>query len=202
MISVRATGERGERAARLVCAAFISAWRDIPGMMAAAIEAFQKAVPRLANETGLAEYLTGHLVTHTSVQINRRLRAGIDERREEGESLFARLLKELPAEALAVYVKRPQAWGDLMDLRSEVARQLEKQDTPPKETDLAAFADREKLLKYAQTWQLSPQELEVFRLYIENPTLKYREIADQLGISTSQVGVIKHRINKKRAASF
>jgi hypothetical protein len=83
MISVRATGERGERAARLVCAAFISAWRDIPGRMAAAIEAFQKAVPRLANETGLAEYLTGHLVTHTSVQINRRLRAGIDERREE-----------------------------------------------------------------------------------------------------------------------
>jgi RNA polymerase sigma factor (sigma-70 family) len=87
-------------------------------------------------------------------------------------------------------------------LRSEVARQLEKQDKPPRETDLAAFADREKLLKYAQTARLAPQELEVFRLYIEHPTLKYREIADQLGISTNQVGVIKHRIKNKLAASL
>lgn len=54
-------------------------------------------------------------------------------------------------------------------------------------------------MKYAKDAQLSTQELEVFKLYVENPTLKYREIGDQLGISTSQVGVIKHRIKNKLA---
>jgi RNA polymerase sigma factor (sigma-70 family) len=202
MILAQTTGEQGERLARLVCAAFLLAWKEMPGMIAATIEAFQKAVPHLANETGLAEYLTSHLATHTSMRTNLRLRAGIAERREEGETFFARLLKELPAEALAAYAEKPPAWGDLMNLRSEVARRLEKQDTPPKETDLAAFADREILLKYAETARLSPQELKVFRLYIENPTLKYREIANQLGISTNQVGVIKHRIRNKLLASL
>jgi hypothetical protein len=105
---------------------------------------------------------------------NRRLWAGIDERREEGETLFARLLKELPAEALAAYAEKPLAWGDLMDLRTEVARRLEKRDaqSDKKElTELAAFADRETLLKLAKGARLSVQELEVFELCTANPGL-------------------------------
>ena len=146
--------------------------------------------------------ILGHLVTHTSMRVNRRLRAGIAERREEDESLFARLLKELPGEALAAYDEMLRTWGDLMDLRTEVARRLEKRDTLPQERELAEFADREKLLQLAKAVQLGPQELQVFKLFIENPSLKYREIADQLGMSTNQVGVIKTRIKRKLAASF
>jgi DNA-binding CsgD family transcriptional regulator len=67
---------------------------------------------------------------------------------------------------------------------------------------LVTFADREMLLSHAKAACLSPQELEVFDLITRHPRPKYREIADQLGISTNQVGVIMHRIKKKRAAAF
>jgi hypothetical protein len=205
MLFIGTTGERGERLARLVCAAFLLALREIAGMIAATIEAFQKAVPDLANEAGLAEFLTGYLATHISMETNLRLRAGIDERREEGERRFARLLRELPAEASAAYAERLPAWGDLMDLRTEVARRLEKREvqSDKKElTELAAFADRETLLKLAKGARLSAQELEVFELCIANPGVSYREIAERLGMkSTSQVGVVKHRIKRKLLAA-
>ena len=205
MLFICTTGERGERLARLVCAAFLLALREIAGMIAATIEAFQKAVPHLANETGLAEFLTGYLATHMSMETNLRLRAGIDERREEGERRFARLLRELPAEASAAYAERLPAWGDLMDLRTEVARRLEKREAhaDKKElTELAAFADRETLLKLAKGARLSAQELEVFELCTSNPGISYREIAERLGMkSTSQVGVVKHRIKRKLLAA-
>ena len=180
MMLAHTTGERGERLARLVCAAYLLAWKRMPGMIAATIEAFQKAVPHLANEAGLAEFLTGYLATHISMETNLRLRAGIDERREEGERRFARLLRELPAEASAAYAERLPAWGDLMDLRTEVARRLEKREaqSDKKElTELAAFADRETLLKLAKGARLSAQELEVFELCTANPGVSYREIA-------------------------
>jgi hypothetical protein len=171
-------------------------------MIAATIEAFQKAV---ANEAGLAEFLTGYLATHISMETNLRLRAGIDERRGEGERRFARLLRELPAEASAAYEERRPAWGDLMDLRTEVARRLEKREAQSHKkelTELAAFADRETLLKLAKGARLSAQELEVFELCTSNPGISYREIAGRLGMkSTSQVGVVKHRIKRKLLAA-
>src|SRR5215208_7317222 len=201
MMLVHTTGERGERLARLVCAAYLLAWKRMPGMIAATIEACQKAVPHLTNETGLAEYLTGYLATHISLETNLRLRAGIDERREEGERRFARLLRELPAEASAAYAERLPAWGDLMDLRTEVARRLEKREAQSDKKELielAAFADRETLLKLAEGAQLSAQELQVFELCTANPGVSYTEIAGRLGMkSTSQVGVVKHRIKRK-----
>ena len=205
MLFICTTGERGERLARLVCAAFLLALREIAGMISATIEAYQKAVPHLANEAGVAEFLTGYLATYISMETNLRLRAGIDERREEGERRFARLLKELPAEALAAYEERPRAWGDLMDLRTEVARRLEKREAQSNKkelTELAAFADRETLLKLAKGARLSAQELEVFELCTSNPGLSYREIAERLGMkSTSQVGVVKHRTKRKLLAA-
>ena len=205
MMLAHTTGERGERLARLVCAAYLLAWKRMPGMIAATIEAFQKAVPHLANEAGLAEFLTGYLATHISMETNLRLRAGIDERREEGERRFARLLRELPAEASAAYAERLPAWGDLMDLRTEVARRLEKREaqSDKKElTELAAFADRETLLKLAKGARLSAQELEMFELCTSNPGISYREIAGRLGMkSISQVGVVKHRIKRKLLAA-
>lgn len=87
-----------------------------------------------------------------------------------------------------------------MDVRTEAVRHLEKVEKRPDERELAAFADRENLLKSAKAARLSPQELEVFELYIENPKLTYSDIAGRLGISTSQVGVVKHRIKNKLTA--
>jgi len=180
----------------------LEAIRERPGIAAMLIEGIEASLPDRVKGLVLSVYLTSYLATHTSLHTNRRLRHGISERRRDGESLFARLLKELPAEALAAYRELPRSPGDLMDIRTEVARRLEKRDAPPDLCALATFTDREKLLKYAKAIRLSPQELEVFKLCTEKPNLKYREIAEQLGISTSQVGVIKHRIKAKRAAGF
>ena len=63
---------------------------------------------------------------------------------------------------------------------------------------LAEFVEREALLKQALEWGrqagLTPREFEVYKLFLENPKIKYREVAHKLGMSTSQVGVLKHRI--------
>jgi hypothetical protein len=172
MTMLRDTEETGERLARLVCAAFLLAWSKIPGMAAATIEAFTKASSHVTNEAGLEAYLTSYVVIHTSMWANRKLRAGIDELREEGESPFNRLLKELPAEVAAAYDEMPRDWGDLMDLRTEAVRPLEKQGPPTKKTELAELAtgvDEEKLMQQAKAEAraagLSPQEREFFELF-------------------------------------
>jgi DNA-binding CsgD family transcriptional regulator len=63
---------------------------------------------------------------------------------------------------------------------------------------LAEFVEREAFLKQAlelgRQAGLTPREFEVYKLLIENPKIKYREVAQNLGMSTSQVGVLKHRI--------
>jgi DNA-binding CsgD family transcriptional regulator len=142
-------------------------------------------------------YLTAHVAVHTSLHKNGRLRRGIDELRTDGESRFSRLLRELPAEVLAAYHAREASWGDLMDVRTDAVRRLEKAEERPKIEELAEFADREVLLKHAKRARLSPQELEVFELCIDKPNLAYREIAAELSMSVNQVGVIKHRIKNK-----
>ena len=171
----------------------------MPGMIAATIETFQNAVPHLANETGLAEYLTGHIATHTSLWTNRRLWAGIDERREEGETLFARLLKELPAEALAAYAEKPLAWGDLMDVRTEVVRRLEKTKPTSEAQELAGFVDREeklRLLKPGREVGLPPREYELLKLLVEKPNMSSSEAGKALGITPGAVRALKSRIYK------
>jgi DNA-binding CsgD family transcriptional regulator len=65
---------------------------------------------------------------------------------------------------------------------------------------LAEFVEREVFLKQALEWGrqagLTPREFEVYKLFLENPKIKYREAAQKLGMSTSQVGVLKHRIKR------
>jgi DNA-binding CsgD family transcriptional regulator len=185
-----------------VCESFLEAWRERPGLAALGIESIEACLPERFKGLTLSAYLTTYLAAHTSLHTNLRLRQGIDELREDGESRFSRLLKELPAEALAAYRDRSRDFGNLMDVRTEAARRLEKRDVPPDLQGLATFADRENLLKHTKAARLSPQELEVFKLCTEKPNLKYREIANELGISTSQVGVIKHRIKHKLIASL
>jgi DNA-binding CsgD family transcriptional regulator len=65
---------------------------------------------------------------------------------------------------------------------------------------LAEFVEREVFLKRALEWGrqagLTPREFEVYNLFLGNPKIKYREVAHKLGMSTSQVGVLKHRIKR------
>ena len=199
---LRDTEETDERLARLVCAAFLLAWSKIPGMASATIDAFVKAAPHVTNEAGLEEYLTSYVVTHTSMWANRRLRAGIEERLEQGETPFGRLLKELPAEVVAAYDKMPRDWGDLKDLRTEAVRPLEKQGPPTKKTELAelaALADREELMKQARAASLSPQELEFFEFFTRGMTST--QVAAEKGVTPEHARQVKHRIWKKRIAS-
>jgi hypothetical protein len=105
----------GEQLAQAVCDAFLEACMERPGLAAAGIELIEAGLADRFKGLALSIYLTGYLATHTSLHVNRPLRHGIDERRKEGETRFARLLKELPAEALAAYHERPRSFGDLMD---------------------------------------------------------------------------------------
>ena len=195
-------GLSGERLQLAVCQSVIEAYRQRPGVDALLIEALEAAIPGFPQGLALSVYLTSHVAAHTSLYKNQRLRAGIDELRTDDESRFSRLLKELPAEVLAAYHEREAGWGDLMDVRTEAARHLEKAEPRPEAQELAAFADRETLLKLAKGARLSAQELEVFELCTANPGLSYREIAERLGMkSTSQVGVVKHRIKRKLLAA-
>ena len=97
-----------------------------------------------------------------------------------------------------------------MDLRTEAARRLEKQtertrrrrerQESTEESELATFDDRERLLQRAKAAGLSPQELEVFGLFVQNPKIKNKDVAAQLGMSASQVGVVKLRAKRKLAS--
>jgi DNA-binding CsgD family transcriptional regulator len=69
---------------------------------------------------------------------------------------------------------------------------------------LAGFVEREELkqaLELGMQIGLTPREFEVYKLLIENPGIKYREIGEKLGMSTSQVGVLKHRIKRTLGAA-
>jgi DNA-binding CsgD family transcriptional regulator len=197
------SGLSGERLQMAVCQSVIEAYRQRPGLAAKGIEALEAGMPGFPQGLALSVYLTTHVAVHTSLHKNRRLWAAIEELRTGDESTFSRLLKELPAEALAAYREREAGWGDLMDVRTEAARRLAKlgkTDAPSELQELAEFANREILLKRAKAARLSPQELDLFQLCIDKPKLTYREIAAELGVSVSQVGVIKHRIKNKLCA--
>jgi DNA-binding CsgD family transcriptional regulator len=104
------------------------------------------------------------------------------------------------------YKAEEEAGGPLSD--AELARvitgQLRRDASGSQQTRreelllLAKFVEREVLLKRALEWGrqagLTPREFEVYKLFVENPKIKYREVAQKLGMSTSQVGVLKHRI--------
>jgi DNA-binding CsgD family transcriptional regulator len=111
------------------------------------------------------------------------------------------------------YKAEEEAGGPLSD--AELARIItgqlrrdasESQTTRREELLLLAdFVEREVLLKQAlelgRQAGLTPREFEVYKLLIENPELKYREVGEKLGMSTSQVGVLKHRIKHALGAA-
>jgi DNA-directed RNA polymerase specialized sigma subunit len=155
-------------------------------------------------QQALVEEYTAFFVAHTSLNTNERLWKAIDELREQDETHFERLIKEVSGEVLAVWREKRTAWkgryfqpSDLMEMRTEVARRLEKRDgKPPIEAELAEFCSREDLLKQGRDAGLPPQEFVKFKLLVTEPGLKYREYGTRLGISASHVSVLKTRIKK------
>lgn len=192
-------GLSGERLQRAVCQSVIEAYRQRPGLAANRIEALEAAMPNFPKGLAVSVYLTAHAAVHTSLHKNLRLRAVIDERRTDGESRFSRLLKELPAEVFAAYQARVAGWGDLMDVRTEAARRLEKTKPQPNVQDtqeLATFAARETAIKKARLAGLTSREHELFRFLLENPGAKNAEAARVLGVAEGTVRSLKSRIKK------
>ena len=192
-------GLSGERLQLAVCQSVIEAYRQRPGVTALLIEALEAATPGFPQGLALSVYLTSHVATHTNLHKNLRLRAGIDELRTDGESRFSRLLKELPAEVLAAYRGREAGWGDLMDVRTEAVRRLEKTKPTSEAHELAGFADREvklRLLKRGREVGLPPREYELLKLLVENPNMSSGEAGKALGITPGAVRALKSRIYK------
>ncbi len=192
-----------EEFCRSVCDIYLEMLKGIQAGRVGLVAALQKRLPNNFEDTALATVISGYLIAHISLRHNKRLRAAIDSLREEGESGFARLLKELPAEALEHWNESPRYTGDLMNLRTAVAHALEEQGAQPKENELAEFVNREqreKLLKRARAAGLTPREHELFALLLEHPRMKLREAADKLGVSVGTVKSLKSRIKKTLAA--
>jgi DNA-binding CsgD family transcriptional regulator len=114
---------------------------------------------------------------------------------------------------LSLAYKAEEAGGPLSDgelvriITGQLRRDASESQTTRREELLllAEFVEREVFLKQALEWGrqagLTPREFEVYKLIIEDPKIKYREVGEKLGMSTSQVGVLKHRIKHALAAA-
>jgi hypothetical protein len=194
------SGMRGEPLQAAVCHSLIEAYRQRPGIAAKGIEALEAGMPGFPPGLALSVYLTTHVATHTSLRINGRLRARMKELRADDESGFSRLLKELPAEVLAAYRERDFGWGNLMDVRTEAARSLEKAgaktEMRPQTQELATFAEREALLKKARLAGLTAREHELFKFFLENRRASNADAARALGVAEGTIRSLKSRIKK------
>jgi DNA-binding CsgD family transcriptional regulator len=190
------SGLRGERLQMAVCQAVITAYRHRPGLDAKGIEVIEAWHPGFPQGLALSVYLTSHVAAHTSLRKNQRLRAGIDELRRVDESRFSRLLKELPAEVLAAYHERAAGRGNLMDVRTEAVRRLEKAEARPEVQELAVFAQREReaVLKRGREAGLPPREYQLLKLLVDKPNISSREAGNALGITPGAVRALKSKI--------
>ncbi len=189
--------------ARSMCACFVRHQRASWFAYLMVADDVAERFPEQSVKQALVEQFTAYFVIHTSLHTNKRLWKAMDELKEQDETHFERLVKEVSGEVMSVWREKRAArkdgyfqQSDMMEMRTEIARRLEKKIAPPQEVELAAFADKEKLLKRARDAGLTAREHEVFKLFTENPGIKYREVADKLGISVGAVGKIKSRIKK------
>ena len=201
-------GLRDERLQAAVCESVLLGYRLRPGLAAKGIEVVEAGISGFPQGLALSVYLTTHVVTHTSLHKNLRLRARIDELRADDESRFSRLLKELPAEVLTAYRARAAGWGDLMDVRTEALRRLEKPSARSEVHELAAFAEREALLKRAREARLTQRELELFGMvlgdterFFKNGKLNHGEAARELGVAVGTIKSLWSRIRKSLSAA-
>lgn len=195
----------GVPGAQAVCEAYLEATERHLYTIALDFDELRKKLPEesFPNEE-LAKVLSGIVATRTSLHSNPPLRAAIDERREYSRDKsakrerFEQLLEDLPAQVLEVWEEAAHPLGSLYEIRTEVARRLGKRDRkPPPEVELAAFADREKVLKQAKDAGLPPREYELFKLrVVENPGMSLREAAQRMGIAEGTAKSLWSRIKR------
>jgi hypothetical protein len=193
----------GVRSAQAVCEAFIEATERYLYAVALDFEQLQRSLPSQEFPTEeLLKVLTGIVATRTSLEKNVSLRAAIDERREHSaeksakRERFEQLLMELPGAVLGAWKEMPRNPGNLDDVRTEAARQLDRRTTSEEATQrlLAEFELREtaleeyKEINSSQRVGLSERELQVWYLdeWLDeevgrNTKLKARVISAILG---------------------
>jgi hypothetical protein len=160
----------------------------------------------------VAQRLAGHLATRTSPTINKRLAKALDEIRDynkpTGRARLEALLRELYVEAPEVWSKHFRTDWQMRATRTEVAKKLERRQSPPaEEIELAMFADREVLLKRAREAGLPPREYELFRLvmgdperFLRNGKLNHLEAAHEMGLVVGTIKSFWSRIKNTLAA--
>ncbi len=160
-----------------------------------------------------ALHLAGHLATRISLR-NGLLRKAVDEIRAQNKpakrARFEALLRELFIHAPAVWAEYHNDDLNLRATRGAVVREMERagRTTPVQEAaELAAFAERELLLKNAREAGLTPREQELFRLVLGDPKRFFRssklnaaEAAREMGVATGTVKSLWARIKKTLAA--
>jgi hypothetical protein len=209
------TSLSNEEWAAKVCEVGVEALR---GMEAASQHSLQELLGRSSGEAArfvkdvLGRELAGQLATRISVERYGRLRRALDDIREHNKparrARFEALLREL-------YTLGPESWANhhvtdwqLEVTRSAAVKAIEQRRRPPTEVEeLAAFADREALLKTGRELGLPPREYELFRLvfseperFLRNGKLNHAEAAREMRVATGTVKSLWARIRKTLAA--
>lgn len=202
--------------AQAVCEAFLEATERFLYTVVEDFDTLRTSLPRqdFPSEE-LAKLLAGIAATRISLERNRRLRAAIDELREHSRQKTAQkerleqLLNELVQEVLPVWDGIQHYPSSLNEVRTEAARRLEKphglqvhdKELPALETELATFAERERLLRRGRDVGLPPKEYKLFRYLVANPKATNAEAARELGVAVGTVKSLKARIKKTLEAA-
>ena len=189
---------RGEGLARAMCEIYVEAKLTEPYLLGVSTEIVRRQLPDDVRDEALAEQLTGYYLAQLSTTPRYRLGRALRAAGPPEEVLR----QELPAQALMAWAERGETEFVLKDLRGRIADSIARNVSgsaanPGRASEiaaLAAFASKEQALKVGRDAGLAPREYEIFKLFIENPGIKYREIANRLGISVGTVGKTKARI--------
>lgn len=211
-----ATLSKEQREAK-ICEAVLSVFEDLAAVWLhglaelSALACFSdggdsKAAQVAKDEEG--RRLAGYLATKISLGRNLRAAKALNEIREHNKpprrERFEALLRELYVEAPKVWAERSSTDRHLRATRSATLKKIEGRDRqePSTTRELAAFAEREALLRRASDARLTPREHELFEFFIDNPTARNADAARTLNIAVGTVKSLKSRIAKRlRTAS-
>jgi hypothetical protein len=204
--------------ARAMCAAFVK--QEISSTFAGMLIEYRVASWFPEHRRGLQERLlesfTAYFVAHISLRVNSRLRSAVEELRQEDETQFESLVKAVAAEVMDAWrvdlEKRDGQWfepEDLLQLRTDLVRRVESIVAASRENevaDLAAFADRELMLRRARDAGLPPREYELFSMvvsdterFIKNGRLDHGEAAREMGLAVGTTKSLWSRIRRTLA---
>jgi hypothetical protein len=216
-----APGGPREEHARAMCAAFVK--QEMSSWFARMLIEYKVArwFPQHRElQEWLVESFTAYFVAHISLWANPRLRAAVEELRQEDETRFESLVKAVSSEVMDAWradlEKRDGQWfqpEDLLELRTELVRRVESRVAASRRSeiaDLAAFIDSEQtqaLLKKGREAGLPPREYELFSLvmsdterFFKNDRLDHGEAAREMGLAVGTIKSLWSRVRKTLAA--